>query len=598
MPTTAVSGHISAITSSEATATFRASIGAAVDALGAVGAYPKLSIFSFTSADEKSPYHNAYWTDVASRGAMVQQARLAWDRLRHVLDLEVTGPRVIAPGERAPLSVRVTNSGSGHKFPTGFPEGRVAWLAVRAVDLGTGRELEIHDAAWNRISRGVGGLTQATMLDPNSPQCGWKLPAGSPDPYAVQFKAVATLGDGCPTLELAYAHAPNLVVNQAGQPIDDRGRVIDRNHPKGQPQYQDRDGDGDVHDDSFLSDTRLQPLPDRGATLSVDRYSVLIPLDVAGPVAVTAAVYYQSIEAVAAVKLLGNLADTDLDFRLEPCVLGGLCDGRVPSAEPAVVEGSPPVPMEVRNWLVRIGESAPRGDPSLSIYPAPGAMDVYRDVVVKATFSEPVVGVDASTFTLRDSRGTVVPASVDQIGDGTWALFPHQVFLKPNETYRARIDSGVCGLDGNCIRFPRSWEFTTVSEDGAGRGDTRVPLGFERRQARVRRPPAVIAVSPTTSQVAVTFSEPVMNVTSGTLAVGRADAAGQCTGNAALSGTVAQDASGRSWIYRPHGALDPRWTYCLNIGAEVYDLDGERLPKPFGLLFSPRAEPTADRRAQ
>ena len=39
------------------------------------------------------------------------------------------------------------------------------------------------------------------------------------------------------------------------------------------------------------------------------------------------------------------MADTNGNFVLEPCVLGGLCDGRVPHTEPAVVEGAPPVPM-------------------------------------------------------------------------------------------------------------------------------------------------------------------------------------------------------------------------------------------------------------
>ena len=574
-------------------------IGASVNTLGTVSAYPKLSAFSFTSADEKSPYHNAFWTDVESRGAPAQQARLAWDRLRHVIDLEVTGPRTTSSGARAPLTIRVTNRGSGHKFPTGFPEGRVAWLAVRAFELGSGRELEIHDSQWNRTSAGVGGLTAAPTIDPTVPGCEWKLPAGSPDPYAVQFKAVATLGDGCPTLDLPYAHAPNLVVNEAGQPVDNRGRVIDRNNPKGQPQYQDRDGDGDVYDDSFLSDTRLDPLPRRGATLPLDRYSVVIPADVVGPVAVSAAVYYQSVEAIAAVKLLGNLADTDLDFHLEPCVLGGACDGRRPSAEPAVVEGSPPVPMEVRNWVIRVNESGRGpGDVSVSIYPPPDAVNVYRDAVVKATFSEPVAGVDTTTFTLRDSRGNVVPASVDQIGDGTWALFPHQVFLKANERYSVRIDGRICGLDagegGNCLRQPRVWRFVTVAEDGTGQGDTSIPVGFDSRQGRTRKPPAVDATSETPSQVTVTFSEPVMNVTSGTLVVRRA-AAGLCLDTPVLPGTVSQDESGFTWTYVPDSVLDPGSSYCLDISADVYDLDGERLPKPFRSVFSPRAAPAAAR---
>ena len=47
-------------------------------------------------------------------------------------------------------------------------------------------------------------------------------------------------------------------------------------------------------------------------------------------------VYYQSFEAVVAKKLLGNLADTDLDGTLEPCVLKGPCDGRQPTVEMVV----------------------------------------------------------------------------------------------------------------------------------------------------------------------------------------------------------------------------------------------------------------------
>ena len=41
--------------------------------------------------------------------------------------------------------------------------------------------------------------------------------------------------------------------------------------------------------------------------------------------AVTAAVDYQSFEAVVADKFLGNMVDDNGNFVLEPCVLGGLC---------------------------------------------------------------------------------------------------------------------------------------------------------------------------------------------------------------------------------------------------------------------------------
>src|SRR5262249_3075098 len=129
-------------------------LGTDLDESGNVQPYPELSTFSFSSADEKSVYSNAYWMNTERRGAMSQQSRLAWDRLRNVLDLDLSGPVATAPGRNVPVKVSVTNSGSGHNFPTGFPEGRTAWLAISAYDLATGRELQIHDSFWNRTSVG------------------------------------------------------------------------------------------------------------------------------------------------------------------------------------------------------------------------------------------------------------------------------------------------------------------------------------------------------------------------------------------------------------------------------------------------------------
>jgi hypothetical protein len=287
---------------------------------------------------------------------------------------------------------------------------------------------------------------------------------------------VASLGDGCPTLDLPYAAPLNLVTNPRGLPIDEGGRVIDRNNPVALPQFRDANGNGDLFDDSYLRDTRLKPLPHAGATVKVDRYSIAIPPRTRGPIAVTAAVYYQSLEAIVALKFLGNLADTNGDFVLQPCVLGGACDGRRPATEPAVVEGSPPVPMIVRNLVITI-DGGPRDTsaPQVATYPPPGAADVYQDVVVKASFSKPVRAVDSRTFTLTDSQGASVPASVDQIGDGTWGLFPDRVFLKAGERYTARLAGGICDMAGSCTSEATGWSFTVAAERGRARGDTAVP---------------------------------------------------------------------------------------------------------------------------
>jgi hypothetical protein len=455
-------------------------IGKDVDSSGNVSPYPELSSFSFSSADHHSPYSRAVWTHTDRRGAYTQQARLAWDRLRHVLSMDIQGPQQAQAGSAAAVSITVANTGSGHDFPTGFPEGRTAWLTIHAYDLATGVELQIHDSVWNRNSLGVGNFTTEEMVDPNFPGCDWKIPAGSADPYSIQFKAIASLGNGCPTLDLPYATALNLVTNSNGLPVDKDGHVIDASNPLALPQFKDVNHNGDLFDDSFLRDSRLKPRGRPEYQQKVDRYSVVIPAGIRGPVVVTSAVYYQSVEAVVAAKFLGNMADTNNNFLIEPCVLGGLCDGRKPSTEPPVVEGAPPVPMIVRNFVIPIaGAGADATALHTSVYPTAGSDHVYRDAVVKVFFSKPVQGVDGSRFILTDSHGAQLPAWVDQIGAGTWGLFPNQIQLQPGETYTAKLKAGVCDLSGVCLKSDTVWKFTVAKEGQQGSGDTSIPMDFQ-----------------------------------------------------------------------------------------------------------------------
>jgi hypothetical protein len=454
-------------------------VGKDVDASGNVAAYPELSTFSFSSADEKSVYSRGLWMHTERRGAYSQQARLAWDRLRHVLTMDLRAPNATLPGASVPISITLANTGSGHNFPTGFPEGRTAWLAVHAYDLATGQELPIYDKVWNRTSVGVGNLTANDMIDPNFPGCNWKIPAGSADPYAMQFKAVASLGDGCPTLDLPYATPLNLVTNQNGLPVDHNGHVVSASNPTALPQFKDLNGNGDYFDDSFLRDTRLKPRGTPGSQLQVDRYSVVIPAGTKGPVAVSAAVYYQSVEAVVALHFLGNLADTNNNFVLEPCVLGALCDGRSPRTEPPVVEGAPPVPMTVHSWIISINGAGEFKAPlRVATYPAPGAAGVYQDAVVKVFFSGPVRGIDSQVLTVSDSHGVQLPGWVDQIGDGSWGFFPNQVILKGGERYTARLKAGICDLSNSCTPKDIVWSFIVTKDAEEGSGDTSIPIGF------------------------------------------------------------------------------------------------------------------------
>ena len=126
----------------------------------------------------------------------------------------------------------------------------------------------------------------------------------------------------------------------------------------------------------------------------------------------------------------------------------------------------------------------PPSPPTATPSPGADATDVYEDVVVKVGFSAPVTGLDATTWTLTDAQGTAVPASVAQIGEATWGLFPHQVVLRRGETYTARVAAAVCDFAKNCLRQALTWRFTITPTPGGGQGDTRMPLGGGRPAAR------------------------------------------------------------------------------------------------------------------
>jgi hypothetical protein len=493
-------------------------IGTDVDSGGTVSGYPELLHTSFSSDNPASRFHYARFDTVGPRRGVTatQHERFSWDRVRNALTMSVSAPASVsrpATETLAALNVVVKNEGSGHNFPTGFPEGRAAWVTVRAWDTKNTAvttddvELQIQDSAnGNRRSLGVGDLTTAEQVDPTYPvACNWLIPEGSIDPYAYTFRAVATIDKVCPTLDLPYATAVNMVVNANNVPTDAGGTVIDRNNPSGIPRYLDTNGNGDFFDDSFLRDTRLQPCrnvgcTNPGATANLTRYSVVVPSTIVGPIAVTSAVYYQSFEGVVAKKFLGNLANTDDPDAnegfpggrptLEPCVLKGLCDrigkaGATGEAElrsallfdPVVVEGAPPVPLEVRNAVIQVTQTvdnvAPRviinnckpprkGTPpcntnlvapipanrhwSPSPYGGPtgnyasesyGELGVAHTRIVKVSFSEPVQECDnvaglvnctrlpSNTYYLTTNQGAAVSYLQAQIDDTTWGLFPY-----------------------------------------------------------------------------------------------------------------------------------------------------------------------------
>jgi len=201
--------------------------------------------------------------------------------------------------------------------------------------------------------------------------------------------------------------------------------------------------------------------------------------------------------------------------------------------------------------------------------------------VVKAFFSEPVTGVDTRSFILTDESGAPVPAFVDQIGDGTWALFPHQVFLTGGKTYTAHLAAGICDFHRNCTRQATTWSFKVTAQRGQGSGDTSVPLGFtfpvsSAASGAPSPVPAVQAISPVSAKggVVISFTQPVMNVSDLTLRV----AAGDCSApGAPVLGRLSGDSGGARWAFEPAKSGRPAGGYCVTVTSGVYDLSGRSL---------------------
>lgn len=70
-----------------------------------------------------------------------EKAERARDMLRSAATIEfLESPARIRSGEPIKVSLRVSNTGAGHKLPTGFPEGREVWVDFKVVD-SDGREV-------------------------------------------------------------------------------------------------------------------------------------------------------------------------------------------------------------------------------------------------------------------------------------------------------------------------------------------------------------------------------------------------------------------------------------------------------------------------
>ncbi|GAB3861833.1 hypothetical protein GCM10028801_26400 [Nocardioides maradonensis] len=191
--------------------------------------------------------------------------------------------------------------------------------------------------------------------------------------------------------------------------------------------------------------------------------------------------------------------------------------------------------------------------------PANGAINVPLTSTVTATFSEPVTGVSGTTFTLRRTvTGAAIPATVTMTGN-TATLTPNAP-LPPNTQLTATLTGGATAirdLAGNPLATT-SWSFRSVP-------DTTPPTVVSRTPA-----PNATGVSRTT-QVVVTFSEPVTGVTNGTFALATV------AGGRNVLALVTLSLDGKTATLTPLLPLTAGTNYRVNLTNGIRDLAGNRL---------------------
>jgi hypothetical protein len=225
-------------------------------------------------------------------------------------------------------------------------------------------------------------------------------------------------------------------------------------------------------------------------------------------------------------------------------------------------------PLAAESWSFTT-DSPPPADETpprvIDVSPNPGAIEVSVGASVRATFSEPVDGVDETTFTLRTGV-TNVAANVTGSGIG-WTLNPLDS-LAEDTRYTARLaGEGITDRAGNVFPFT-TWSFRTAG-------------GQEEPEDDVRRPRVInefprdgaTGVSRFTD-VRVHFSEAVRGVTTRTFRLFNART------RHVVAAEVFRTGGSNRWVLEPDGRLAraTRYVVVLRGGAAgIRDLAGNRL---------------------
>lgn len=186
---------------------------------------------------------------------------------------------------------------------------------------------------------------------------------------------------------------------------------------------------------------------------------------------------------------------------------------------------------------------------------------VATSATVRVTFSEAVTGVWSGSFTLQDGA-TYITSTVTYDAATRSAVLTPSAPLTPGRTYKVALTSRIKDASGNMLAY-KSWTFTTATTAPVATIDTTAPRVTTKSPA-----PSATAVA-TTSQVRITFSEPVTSVWTGSFTLQ--------AGTTYIPATVTYDPATRSAVLTPSAPLAAGQVYKVGVTTRVKDLAGNPL---------------------
>lgn len=205
----------------------------------------------------------------------------------------------------------------------------------------------------------------------------------------------------------------------------------------------------------------------------------------------------------------------------------------------------------------------------MSTSPVATATNVATTSTIAVTFDEPVTGVTGTSFNVT-AGGAVAGSLGSSNGGRTWTFTPSAPFSS-NAVVMVSLSTAIMDLVGNPLATPFAFSFTTAPDTTAPTVMTTVPAANATGVALA-------------STIAVTFSEPVMNVSTLTFTV---------NDGTAVAGTLASSNGGRTWTFTPSAAFGNNATVMVTLSTAITDTANNPLAAPVTFMFTTVPDTTA-----